>query len=374
LTYGTISGSTVDFGASDAYLTAGQYGLTSTGGYNYTTAVDGASASSATDGPVIQVPSFGTPITIAFTSPTYNTAKTGKPASYKAYVTKLTLTDSQICGVFSGQINDWHTLVSTVPAGTPINVVYRSDSSGTTFLLTNHFYDAGLGDVCNNTNAPAFTGLTAPTKVFTSLFTGGTVPAGFVMASGSGGVQAVLLADAGTKTTPGAGAIGYLSPDYTDIAPKAGATYSKAVLTAAVVNFENGKAYTPTAASALLALEHPSTESQVLSPPTSKSTAENPLNWVPNIPMATEGYPIVGYTTLDLSTCYSDPTVGTALKTFLTDLYTNKSFEAITKNNGFTALPAAFITAIKADFLSNTSGYALDIGDTAVCTGGLAGR
>jgi len=371
LTYGPVQGATVDFGASDAYLTPGQYGLTSTGGYSLsTTEPDGThSASGTTDGPVIQVPTLGTPITIAFTSPTYNTAKSGKPASYKAYITKLTLTDSQICGVFSGAINDWHTLVSTIPAGTPIDVVYRSDSSGTTFLLTNHFYDTGLGDVCNSSNAPNFTGLTAPTKMFTSLFSGNTPPADFTGASGSGGVQTVLLADAGTKTTGGSGAIGYLSPDYTDIAPKAGPSYSKAVLTASVINFENGKAYTPTAASALLALEHPSTESQVLAPPTSKATAANPLNWVPNIPMATEGYPIVGYTTLDLSSCYADPTVGTALNTFLTDIYTNKTFETFTKNNGFTALPAAFITAIKADFLTNTSGYNLNIDNATTCAG-----
>jgi len=54
----------------------------------------------------------------------------------KAGVNALTLTEDQICGVFSGTITDWSSLVST--ASGPINVVYRSDGSGTSFSFLNH--------------------------------------------------------------------------------------------------------------------------------------------------------------------------------------------------------------------------------------------
>jgi len=54
----------------------------------------------------------------------------------KTGVNTLTLTEDQICGVFSGTITDWSSLVST--ASGPINVVYRSDGSGTSFSFLNH--------------------------------------------------------------------------------------------------------------------------------------------------------------------------------------------------------------------------------------------
>jgi ABC-type phosphate transport system substrate-binding protein len=378
LTYGTISGSTVDFGASDAFLTAGQYGLTSTGGYNYTTAVDGASASSTTDGPAIQIPTFGTPIAIAFNPPTY-TLK-GK---VKQDFTKLTLTDATICGIFSGQITDWHQ-VTTLPAGAPtpapILVAYRSDSSGTSFLLTNHFYNSGLGDVCNSGNddgnGAGFTNLTGPTKTFAALFTGSAPPSNFIGASGSGNVQEVILGtyipSGSTTAVGGPGTIGYLSPDYTSAIKSGYGNYNKAVLTAYVTNNINGKAYQPTEANGYLGLEYPASNSQVLVPPSGKANAENPLNWVPNVPNTTQGYPIVGYTTEDLSQCYFVPAVGTELSAYLTALY-GTADQTFVKDNGFTPLPNAFLTAIKADFLSNTSGYNLNIQNSTVC-GNIQGR
>ena len=72
--------------------------------------------------------------------------------------TTLALTDAQVCGVFEGTITDWHQLfdftgISGVPSSLPINVVFRSDGSGTSFSLTNHLVAA-----C---------GLTAPAAHFT---------------------------------------------------------------------------------------------------------------------------------------------------------------------------------------------------------------
>jgi phosphate transport system substrate-binding protein len=359
LTYGTIAGSTVDFGASDAFLTSGQFGVTTTGQYSDTT--NGTPNLSATDGPVIQIPAFGTPITIAFTSPT-KTVK-GKTS---AYITSLKLTDPQICGIFSGAITDWHTLSSTIPAGTQINVAYRSDSSGTTFLLTNHFYDTGLGDVCNSTNAPNFTALTGPTKVFASLFTNSTPPASFTGESGSGGVQSAILATPGT--------IGYLSPDYTSIATKS-PNYNKAVLTASVVNANNGTAYTPSSANTHTGLANPAAESTNLTPPATAADAANPYLWVPNVPATKSGYPIVGYTNEYFSECYADKTVtGPAIIALLYDTFKKTPYTTDITNDGFAADPSTFVTAINDIFTANTKKFNLNIDGTECAAGGYIGR
>lgn len=53
----------------------------------------------------------------------------------KSGVSSLTLSEGQICAVFSGQITTWDEL----GAGTgPIHLVYRSDGSGTSFSFLNH--------------------------------------------------------------------------------------------------------------------------------------------------------------------------------------------------------------------------------------------
>jgi ABC-type phosphate transport system substrate-binding protein len=213
LTYGTIVGTQVDIGASDAFLTAGQLSNAATGSY----------AESSVDGPLIQLPTLGVPITIAFNE--------------SGVTSGLTLTDSQVCGVLSGKITDWNTLNSSIPAGTTIKVVYRSDGSGTTFLTTQH-----LNAVCTASNS-SFPVLPVPvTKNFVAssggVFTSSSLPANFIPESGSGGVAKELVATANS--------IGYLSPDYTSIAPSSPNTTSLQV--ASLVNGVNGKTYAPTIA------------------------------------------------------------------------------------------------------------------------------
>jgi ABC-type phosphate transport system substrate-binding protein len=337
LTYGTISGTTVHFSASDAFLLASQLTNPATGSY----------ALSSKDGPLIQLPSLGTPITLP-----YNVSG----------VTSLTLTDAQICGILSGKITDWHTLVPSVKAGTTIKVIYRSDGSGTSFLTTQHLHAA-----CNKTNS-SFPVLPVPiTTTFATLFTGSKPPANFTGASGSANVSKALLATANS--------FGYLSPDYTSIAPKSANTTTLKV--ASAVNAINGVAYQPTVANATLGLAHPGAGSTNPSPPSTLTAAMNPLNWVPAIPQTTSGYPIVGYTTLEISSCYANKTIGTDLINFLTNHYTNASYQTIITNNGFAPLSttgaSAFGTAIKNDFLTNTSGYNLNIDNTTKCAS-VAGR
>lgn len=339
LTYGTIVGTEVDFGASDAFLSASQLTNPATGSY----------AQSSVDGPLIQLPTIGTPIAMA-----YNESAVGSSG--------LTLTDAQICGVLSGKITDWHSLVSSIPTGTPITVVYRSDGSGTTFLTTQH-----LGAVCNSSDTAS--GITfSATKTFAALFPNSTPPSNFIGEEGSGNVANKVLATSG--------GFAYLSPDYTSIAPHSANPTDLAV--ASVVNATDGKVYAPTVANTTLGLANPGAGSTNPTPPSSKSAAMNPLDWVPSIPVTTKGYPIVGYTTMDVSSCYANASRGKLVITMLKDIYKKSgSFATITTNNGFVPLPnsgaAKFYTAIDDDFLSNKSGYDLDIDDATSCAG-LAGR
>lgn len=122
----------------------------------------------------------------------------------KTGVNALTLTEGQICGVFSGQIKTWDDAAlagAGIPAGTTgnINIVYRSDGSGTSFSFLNH-----LSDVCQ---ANIATGKTAALNFKTnqSYATGATsyissyassLPAGG--ASGNAGVAAGVAATDGS--------------------------------------------------------------------------------------------------------------------------------------------------------------------------------
>jgi ABC-type phosphate transport system substrate-binding protein len=332
LTYGTIVGTQVDIGASDSFLASNQLSNPPTGSY----------ANSSADGPIIQIPTFGTPITI--------------PYNESLQTAALTLTDPQICGVLSGKINDWHTLNSKIPAGTTIQVVYRSDSSGTTFLLTQH-----LNAVCTSANSTFASYPVAITKTFAALFTNSTPPSNFTGESGSQAVANQLVATSGS--------FGYLSPDYTSIAPKSASTTSLKVAT--LVNAKNGKSYTPSVANTETGLANGGAGSTNAAPPSSQAAAMNPMNWVPAIPVTTSGYPIVGYTTMDLSTCYASKTAGTAINAFLTDQYSTASYKTIITNNGFAALSntaaSAYVTAVVDIFLSNKDGYNLNIDNATAC-------
>jgi ABC-type phosphate transport system substrate-binding protein len=344
LTYGTIVGTQVDIGASDAYLLASQLTNPATGSY----------ANSSADGPLIQIPTFGVPITMA-----YNESKETKT---------LSLTDAQICGVLSGKITDWHTLVSSIPAKTTIEVVYFSNSSGTTFLTTQH-----LNAVCNSSNSSFPTYPVPITKYFYSTTASNdpvfatTPPSNFTGANASAAVSAALLGTANS--------FGYLSPDYTSIAPNSANTTSLKV--ASLINPTTNKAYAPNVANTELGLENPGTGSTNPTPPTSLTTSMDPLNWIPTIPQTTNGYTIVGYGTIELSSCYANKTAGSALISFLTDAFKNSAYTTLIKNNGFSPLTntaaAPFATSVENVFLGNKSKYNLNIDNTTLCAS-YAGR
>jgi ABC-type phosphate transport system substrate-binding protein len=337
LTYGTIVGTQVDFSASDAPLVASQLTNPATGSY----------ANSSLDGPLIQIPTLGNAITIAYDE--------------SLQTTTLKLTDTEICGVLSGKITDWHSLNSKIPKGTIIEVGYRSDSSGNTFLLTQH-----LNAVCTSANS-SFPTLPVPiTKYFYSTTASNnpvfltTPPANFTGENGAPNLAAFAVA------TPN-GLI-YITPDFTSIAPDSTSTTSLKV--ASVVNASNNVAYAPTVANIETGLDNGGTGSTDTTPPSNETAAMDPLNWVPLIPVTTKGYSIVGYTSLEISTCYANKTAGTDLINFLTAEDSNP-YETIIRDNGEAPLAnttaAPFGAAITSDFLSNTSGYNLNIDNATVC-------
>jgi phosphate transport system substrate-binding protein len=365
------AGSAVHLAASDGFLSAVQLdiyknGYTGTGpqtgaanncattnqtitGPNITLTYP-TTAPQALGGPLIQLPTFGTPITLA-----YNIDGV-RPGN-----SRVKLTDDQLCGIFSGVIttfNDPRLSGSGLPSNAnTIHVAYRSDGSGTSFLFTQH-----LKAVCTSANSTtAFAnnlGTVAPTTSFAALFTtgGGTVPTNFTGASGSGGVVGVLGYPAGGNgsATAGVNAIGYLSPDFTSIAQGNKGTY---LPVASVKNVNSGAFVLPDVAGTTAAL-------RTATPP-SGSNLSNPDAYIPRIPSPTTGYPIVGYTTYDLVQCYKDANLAGGLVAYLTNLY---SLSTNTLGlSGFAVLPDNLFQPINDNILNNNGGLNLDIENPTVC-------
>lgn len=130
----------------------------------------------ATGAQPVQLPSVAGAISIVFN-------KTG--------VTSLTLTEGQICGIFSGKITDWSAISS---ASGPIKMVFRSDGSGTSFSFLNH-----LSAVCPTNTT---TGIPAAVDFKTNQsFATGTALytyVGAIAASGNAGVTAAINANDGS--------------------------------------------------------------------------------------------------------------------------------------------------------------------------------
>lgn len=182
---GSGTGRNVIRGTVDATGTCGKYDVTPAGFAATTAAADFAgtdapfSASeynSFATGPraartaPIQLPAIAGAVGIIYNNPDLGNAK-------------LNLTESQLCQVFSGAINNWSQLGF---AAKPIVIVPRSDSSGTSFSFTNH-----LSAVCATAQPIAVNGFVTQSTFNTN------IASGFQAASGNGGVVAGVLATDG---------------------------------------------------------------------------------------------------------------------------------------------------------------------------------
>lgn len=355
--FGTTVTGTVDFANSDAALSASQVTA-----YNNSTV-------GQNDGPLIQIPYIVTPITVPVVNAPAVTSTT-TPQTTPGQTHSIALNDNDLCGIFSGKITNWNNVTNPetgsayTTTSTPIKVVYRTDGSGTTELLTRH-----LAAVCTTANtATGVKFVDSLTFANTTAFPSG-VPSNFVGASGSGGVRNSLA----SLSSAGTAAIAYLSPDYTNtfLAPSSTVVTSSGALQlplASLVNANNNTYYAPTYANATTALG-------TINAPSTKATASDPTQWVPNAANPTAGYPVAGTSQIILSQCYASSSVATAVHDFLNSHYTSASFASIVHGNGFDTVPSNFQSAISNDFLSNASGWALNINNTASCAGlGYTGR
>ncbi|WP_431824857.1 substrate-binding domain-containing protein [Burkholderia sp. F1] len=322
----------------------------------------------ATSGPLIQIPYIVTPITVPVVNgPAVTSTTTPQTTPNQAH--SIALNDDDLCGVFSGKLTNWDQVVnpetgSAYALYAPIKVIYRADGSGTTELLTRH-----LAAVCTtgNTAAGVFF-VDSLTFANTTAFPGG-VPLNFVAADSDGGVRNALA----SFSNAGAAAVAYLSPSYTNsyLAPSSTVVTAAGALQLPVASLVNGtRYYAPTYANASAAIASVASARA----PGTKRAASNPANWVPNVGKPTSGYPISGTSQIILSQCYQDPAVKIAIHDFLNTHYTNASFASIVHGNGFDTVPPNYQSAIASNFLSNASGFNLDIGNTSVCTGTVTGR
>jgi ABC-type phosphate transport system substrate-binding protein len=363
---GTVVGgaNSVDYGASDAVLSASQIS-------GWATSAVGQSVA----GDLIQLPSMGVGIAI----PVVNSKLVANGG--------ITLTDNDLCGIFSGKITNWNQtsaygtgkMAGTTLAAGAITVVYRSDGSGTSFLLLNHFSSA-----CTTTNSNFKFPIT-PSTTFTTVFTsaGATVPANFVGESGSQGVAGELSGLNGAVTS----AIGYISPDFTDLyysttnAVLSNGAKSK-LYVAAVKATGAGTAYTPTLANITSGLNHVTKVNTTLGGPTTApaTAAEgaNPQNWVP-LPIAVStGYPIVGYTTFDFAQCYASAKIAAGIESFLKGHYTaTTSYATQMANNGFVTIaesgaktfPLAILNHIVQNVGTTKTAWNININNATTCKG-----
>jgi phosphate transport system substrate-binding protein len=344
-------------------------------------------------GNALQVPALIGAVAVPF-SPTADgfTEKGKKPAGGNnaspttAYSSLVDFSTNTMCGIFTGDIKDWsdhrikadNSNVALVPGAVdgnthPITVIYRSDSSGTTFLFTN-----GLVNQCAETATPvpaswqtAVNGAAHNTagkgdnSWYINVAAAGLFPAGshFVAAPGSGGVQAAIPANAGS--------VGYISTDFVlpiDTAHniKAANLQTYASLhngTPAVFRAPNSKNGVQIVGSAKSPLNKAAScpVGSALGQSPDGNCAHNPLNWGVTFPkpLSASAYPIGGFTFIDTYTCYANAAdvnalVGTTagglgyLRWYYGSVTENSS---LVKNalaaNGFSPVPGSWMGAVK---------------------------
>jgi phosphate transport system substrate-binding protein len=373
----------VSYGASDATLSTTQI-----------SAWNSSAVGELAAGHLIQLPSMGTGVSF----PVVNAKVTanGATSTHKAVAGGVILTDNDLCGIFSGKIVNW-SATSAASSLTPgaITVVYRSDGSGTSFLLLNH-----LSAVCNTTNSN-FLPNTASGAVAGSvsvnvsttfanagfLINGvaaatGTVPSNFLGESGSGGIANYLSGQGTAPPTgfafPPTSAISYLTPDFTTVDPNSNAVLANGAKSALVVAaVRNGLPYIPTVVDVTNALNHVSS-GQFTTPPTTAAAGALPQNYVPLIQTVSVGYPVVGYTTFDFAQCYQNRNVAIGIIAFLQGHYAaGNAYATSVNNNGFVNITKTsakvFAPVISGAILGNSKKWNDNIQNQVACAS-LAGR
>lgn len=296
----------VDFAGSDSILSDAE--ITA-----YNTAHN--SAGNTVDnkwGPLIQVPSAGTSVTVPYKL----TLADGTA------VTNLNLSSQDLCNIFSGTWTKWNQVNAAYPAN-DIKVFYRSGSSGTSEILSRH-----LNSVCPGQFGVSSTFTTAQI---------GAEPATFTAV----GSSAIMASTAGTTE----GGIGYVGPEDVDATNNAKVASVNGLL--------------PTVGNVQTALS-------LIAPPSTAAARAIPQNWAPVLANPSSGYSMVAYTNLIFGQCYKNTTDGDNIRSFLTRHYgATTNNDAAIELQKLIPLNAAWKNAVRLQF-ANQSG-ALGVNNTSVC-------
>lgn len=217
-------------------------------------------------------------------------------------VTDLKLSRKAYAGIFLGTIKTWNdpAIAESNPGvklpKTPINVVVRADSSGTTYVFTKHVSEV----------SPEFAKSPGTNKM-------PNWPVG-TRSKGNEGVTASI------KTTPGS--IGYIEFGYAE----------SQKLPMATLENKAGKFVKATTATGQAALS-------------GVTFSQDMIGWAPD-PEAPEAYPIVTYTWLILYKQYKDPQKLEALRGLLK--YALGEGQAAAEQLGYIPLPASTIEKVTA--------------------------
>ncbi len=349
---------TVHYGLSDTPLNSTQIATWAT-----------SSVGQAAAGNRIQIPLLGTGEAVVINDS--NITSNGQ----------ATLSDNDLCGIFSGLITDFSQITdsATAPAKGVFKFIYRTDSAAPTFLITNH-----LSAVCNTSNTKAgvtFSAVTTFSSLFTALGGIAVVMPNAVGESLNSGVADELALGASGGPLPQA--IGYVSPDWTSLTPNSPERLANGepspLLVAAIQNGKKGStvvSYLPTATNVILGLSHVSNGINQ-TPPSTAAQAANPALWIPLIKQTSTGYPIVGYGTGDFPQCYSSSVISKGITTFLNVHYTHAPYKTIQANNALVPISnsaaSKFLAAVQTAIISNKKGWNTNIGNPTACAG-LVGR
>jgi len=398
-------------------------------------------------GPLVQYPLLIAPVALAY-SPIYEevfNTTTNAISTYRFHlpfvhvtvgsktvaVYELKLTAKVYCEIFNGYITDWNdsrvaALNSyTAPAGgttvggvtyaagatvstledasdptpaasfsVPIELVGRSDSSGTSGIFSRHLQAECPKVLPEGETNKIVAGSTLPASQIRGTTTGGPGSGLFTVENGSGAVASYIafVKPTATSTTSISGRIGYLGPDYVNPYSASATGLYPAMLQN---NFDTANAGenvyvlpSPTSATkAFGAVTPPETDVHGgYVPATGTQPRRNqPYAWTEPLaatsPLATAGdtlagaYPMTGTSNLLAYTCYKDlhsgsvNNVGVQLNQFLTwysesgtVIATASSGPGILALRGFANLPAAWRIAVRQTFLvpttTNAGGYA----------------
>jgi phosphate transport system substrate-binding protein len=371
-------------------------------------------------GPLVQFPLLIAPVTIGY-DPVYKKVRNGDGTitEYTFNINGgrptggLKLNQATYCRIFNGQITNWKELQKLNggslkdpddPAGkfnVPLQIVGRSDSSGTTSLWTRH-----LAAACASTIGNQYAGSTStlPASLQGPVYdpavanapVSGETRGKYTRAPGNEGVAKYVDFSRNPKNKAGStlvqGRMAYLSADF--VLPASQATGSNTFnLHTADLKNASGRFVAPTPETAVAAFGR-------LSPPDSTSTGAydpassdprsraNPQDWVEPAsatsplanPLGRNAYPIVGTSNFLGYTCYAVNAEREELVDFLKFYETgaagnvvNDPTQGILALSGFAPLPADWRKAIRDTFLEPvpaTAGLGLQIktaGQSGVC-------